>query len=264
MEANPRVVFERLFGDIGNTDAAMQRARARRQSSILDSVLEKIGRLKRQLGPRDQSRLAEYLDSLREVERRIEAAERPSGRDLPVIESPAGIPASYDAHVRLMYDLQVLAYQCDMTRVISFQVGREHSGMTYPQIGVSDSHHPISHHGGDKSKMAKVAKINTYHMTLFAYYLEKLRSTADGDGSLLDSLILLYGSGLSDGNRHDYHDVPVLLAGGTGGRLKGDRYLRFPSGTKLSNLQLTMLHVTGVAVDSFGDSTGELSNIFSH
>jgi hypothetical protein len=263
MEANPRVVFERLFGDIGSTDANTLRARTRRQTSILDSVFDKVGRLKRQIGPGDRVRLEQYLDSVREVERRVQNAAEQGTRDWPSFEAPAGIPSSYDAHVRLMFDLQALAYQSDMTHVISFQVGREHSGMTYPQIGVSDAHHPISHHGGDKSKMAKVAKINAYHVSLFAYYLDTLRSIPDGDGTLLDNVLLLYGSALSDGNKHDYRDVPVLIAGGAGGQAKGGRYIKYPRGSKLSDLQLTILNAIGAHSDSFGDSSGDLPGLLS-
>jgi hypothetical protein len=261
MEANPRAVFHRLFGDVGSTDAAARRAHMQQQRSILDSVTDKVARLKRQIAPDDRHTLDQYLASVREVERRIQNAEAQGERELPVLTQPSGIPVAYDDHVRLMCDLQVLAYQCDMTRVATFQIGREHSGMTFPQIGVPDAHHPLSHHGTDAGKIAKLAKINTHHVTLLAYYLDKLRSTPDGDGSLLDHVLVLYGSGLSDGNTHDFHNVPILLAGGGGG-LRGGRHLRYPKGSRLSDLDLTLLRNIGVSIDAFGDSTGELAGVF--
>ena len=255
METNPRTVFERVFGDIGSTDAAAQAARMRRQQSILDAVADKIDRLQRGLGARDRDRLAEYLDAVREIERRIQNVEEQQSRELPVVDAPAGVPASYEEHVKLMFDMQVLACQTDMTRIITFQVGREQSGMTYPQIGVSDSHHPITHHGGNVGKIANVAKINTYHATLFRYFLEKLHSTRDGDGSLLDNMLILYGSGISDGDKHSIADLPVLLAGGAAGRLKGGRHIRYQSGTPLVSLQLTLLQMLGVHVEKFGNTS---------
>lgn len=261
MEANPRLVFERLFGDIGTTDPAVRLARITRQRSILDAVIGKVDQLRNGLGQQDRAKLDEYLEAVREVERRIQNAEGQGTRELPVFESPAGIPFSYDDHVRVMFDLQVLAYQTDLTRVITFQIGREQSGATYPQIGVSDSHHPISHHGGDARKIANVAKINTYHATLFAYFLEKLRSTADGAGSLLDHSIIVYGSALSDGNRHSHVNVPTLVVGGGSGQLKGGWHVKYPQGTPLSNLQLTLLHKLGVPVERFGNSTGTLTGL---
>jgi hypothetical protein len=252
MEPNPRAVFEALFGDAGTTDAAATSTRLQRQRSILDAVADKLNRLQRDLGPRDRDRLAEYLDAVREIERRIQNAEQQRARELPAVDEPAGVPDSYDEHVKLMFDLQVLAFQTDMTRIITFQVGREQSGMTYPQIGVSDSHHPITHHAGDAKKIANVAKINTYHASLFAYYLEKLRATREGDGTLLDNMLLLYGSGIGDGNKHSYVDVPVVLAGGAAGHVKPGRHVKYASPTPLANLQLTMLHMLGVPIDKFG------------
>ena len=256
-EANPRVVFERLFGSVDSTDPAARKARLRRQGSIIDSVLDKVDRLQGKLGPRDRDKLNEYLQSVREIERRIQNAET-QGRELPVVESPTGIPVSYDEHARLMFDMQTLALQTDTTRVITFQVGREQSGATYPQIGVSDSHHPISHHGGDKNKIASLQKINTYHATLFGYFLEKLGSTSDGEGTLLDHVIVLYGSAISEGNRHDIRNLPILLAGAGAGQVKGGRHIKYPEGTqRLTNLQLTLLNKLGVPTEKFGDSTGE-------
>ena len=257
VEANPRVVFDRLFGGLDSTDPALQKARRHRQSSIMDSVLDKVHQLQGGLGGRDREKLNEYFESVREIERRIQNAEL-QGRELPVVDAPAGIPVSYDEHARLMFDMQVLALQTDTTRVITFQIGREQSGATYPQIGVSDSHHPISHHGGDKNKIASLQKINTYHTTLFSYFLDKLRSTADGDGTLLDKVAVLYGSAISEGNSHDIRNLPLLLAGGGAGRLESGRHILYPEGTqRLTNLQLTLLNTLGVATDEFGDSTGE-------
>ena len=222
VETNPRVVFDRLFGNVDSTDPAVRAARLRRQGSILDSVLEKVDRLQGGLGTRDRAKLDEYLQSVREIERRIQNAES-QGRELPVVESPAGIPVSYDEHARLMFDMQALAFQTDTTRVITFQIGREQSGATYPQIGVSDSHHPISHHGGDRNKIESLAKINAYHASLFAYFLERLASMPDGDdGTVLDNVVTLYGSAISEGNSHDVRNLPLLLAGGGGGRI-GER-----------------------------------------
>ena len=204
MENDPRVVFERLFGEGGTTDAKVRAARLRADRSILDSVLEKTTSLQQRLGTKDRSKLADYLEAIRDVERRIQLAEAQSATNVavPVVAQPAGVPSGYDEHAKLMFDLQVLAYQSDLTRVITFMMGREISGRTYPEIGVNEAHHPISHHQNDQVKIATVAKINTFHTTLFAYYLEKLRATPDGDGSLLDHVLLLYGSGMSDSNAH--------------------------------------------------------------
>ncbi len=257
VETNPRVVFDRLFGRIDSTDPEVRRARLQRQRSIIDSVLDKVDRLQGNLGRRDQAKLDEYLQSVREIERRIQVAET-QGRELPLVESPAGIPVSYDDHARLMFDMQALALQTDTTRVITFQIGREQSGATYPQIGVSDSHHPISHHGGDKNKIASLAKINVYHATLFAYFLEKLATTSDGDATLLDNVITLYGSAISEGNSHDIRNLPLVLAGGGAGRIKGGRHVKYPDQTqRLTNLQLTLLNKLGIPTETFGDSTGE-------
>ena len=192
VEANPRVVFERLFGSIDSTDPSVRQARLRRQASLIDSVLDKVHGLEVRLDGSDRVKLGEYLESVREIERRIQNAET-NGRELPLVESPAGIPVSYDEHAKLMFDMQTLAFQTDTTRVITFQVGREQSGATFPQIGVSDSHHPISHHGGDRNKIASLAKINTYHTALFGYFLDRLGATPDGEGTLLDNVMVMYG-----------------------------------------------------------------------
>jgi hypothetical protein len=261
MEHNPRAVFERLFGDGGTSGTAARLARMRRDRSILDSVTEKVSQLERGLGARDRAKLGEYLDAVRDVERRIQNAEEQSARELPVIEQPAGIPASFSEHAKLMFDLQVLAYQSDLTRVVTFMMGREFSGRTYPEIGVPDAHHPISHHQGDAEKLAKLAKINRFHVELFTSYVEKLKSTADGDGSLLDHMVLVYGAGMSDSNAHSPENLPVLLLGGANGLMKGGRHLRFDPDTPLGNLHVTLLGKLGIEVDRLGDSNDRLEQL---
>lgn len=251
---NPRVVFERLFGDSGSTDPKVRLARLRQQRSVLDSVTEEVAGLQGALPVADRTKLTEYLDAIRSVERRIELAEARGDVDMPLIANPEGIPANWEEHVNLMFDLQVLAYQCDLTRVITLMLGREHSGMTYPQIGVPDAHHPISHHQGEPDKVAKVAKINQYHMQMFARYLGKLQSVRDGDGTLLDSLTLMYGAGIADSNSHSPTNIPMILAGGG---IKGGRHVNFKN-TPLANLHLTLLDRFGVQVDKIGDSTGRV------
>jgi hypothetical protein len=259
MQYNPRAVFERLFGDAGSTDAKARLTRIRQQRSLLDSVREDVASLSGGLGPSDRGKLTEYLDAVRDVERRIERAESQSGRDLPVIDRPAGAPASYEDHVKLMFDLEVLAYQTDLTRVITLMLGREFSGTTYPQIGVPDAHHPISHHALEVEKIAKVAKINAYHVQLFSYLLERLRATPDGDGTLLDHITLIYGTGLADSNAHATSNVPVVLAGGGAGWLKGGRHVRYDD-VPLANLHLTLLDRFGVHWNTMGDSTGRVDD----
>jgi hypothetical protein len=257
-ETNPRIVFERLFGTSGSSDAAVRLARIKRSASVLDSVREKVGDLQRGLASDDRAKLGEYLESVRDVERRLQKAEEQSTREVPEVESPAGIPVSYDEHARLMFDLQVLAYRSDLTRVITFMFGRELSGATYPQIGVTDSHHPITHHLNEAENVVKVAKINAYHASLFAYFVRKLHETPDGDGSLLDHLVMLYGSPISDGNSHSPDNLPIVLVGGGGGRLKGARHVKYEKGMLLPNLQLTLLDKLGVHIDHLGNSTGKL------
>jgi hypothetical protein len=254
---NPRVVFERLFGDTGTTDAKVRLARARQQRSILDSVTEEVARLQGALPNTDRAKLTEYLAAIRDVEQRIQMAEAQSDRELPLVDHPPGIPADWEEHIKLMIDLQVLAYQCDLTRVITFMVGREHSGMTYPQIGVPDAHHPISHYAGELEKIEKVAKINAYHARMFAYYLEKLQNTQDGDGTLLDHMTMMYGAGIADSNSHDPYDIPIVMAGKGTGFLKGGRHIRFKD-VPLANLHLTLMDQFGVVMDKFGDSTGRV------
>ncbi len=259
-ENNPRVVFERLFGDSVSTDPKARRARIAQDKSVLDSVIQEAATLKGSLGQNDRVKIVEYLDSIRDVERRIQRAEEQSARELPIVEHPAGVPAAFDDHVQLMCDLQVLAYQADLTRVATFMLGREFSGVTYPQIGVPDAHHPITHHQQEPEKIVKVAKINAYQVTKFAYLLERMRATPDGDGSLLDHATLIYGTGMGDCNAHDPRNVPVLLAGGGAGHLKGGRHIRYPKETPLANLHLTLLDKFGVPLDRIGDSTGRIDD----
>ena len=261
MENNPRAVFERLFGDSDTTDPAARLARVVRDRSILDSVTETVGDLQRALGARDRAKLTEYLEAVRDVERRIQKAEAESARELPVVERPTGsILASFEEYAKLMFDLQVLAYQSDLTRVIAFMIGKELSSRTYPEIGVPDQHHPLSHHQSDPQKLEKLTRINAFHMSLFAYYLNRLQSTADGEGSLLDHVMLVYGSGMSNSNLHIPHKLPILVAGGRD-YVAGGRHLRFADGTPLTNLYLTMLNKVGVPVERVGDSTGRFDEL---
>ena len=253
---NPRLVFERLFGDSRSTDPKERRGRMRQQKSILDSVTQEVSRFKGALPQRDQTKLTEYLDSVRGVERRIQNAET-ENRELPVVDHPDGIPANWEDHIKLMFDLMVLAYQSDLTRVITLMVGHEQSGMTYPQIGVPDAHHPISHHQREPEKVAKTAKINAYHVKMFTYLLERLRDTPDGDGTLLDHMTMIYGAGIADSNSHAPVNIPFLLAGGGAGNLKGGRHTNL-KGVPLANLHLTLMDQFGVSWDRIGDSTGRL------
>jgi hypothetical protein len=258
VEVDPRAVFERLFGGSETTDRRGRLERLQRQRSILDSVGNDLLRLQNGLGPGDRTKLNDYLEAVREIERRIQKAEADSDRTLPVVQQPSGVPATFEEHARLMFDLMALAYQTDLTRVCTFMIGREQSTRTYPEIGVPEPHHPVSHHQQRPEYLAKLAKINVFHMALYAAFLEKLRSTKDGDGTLLDHVVMLYGSGLSNPDDHNHHDLPILLAGGGGGQIKGGRHLNYPLDTPLANLHLTLLARMGVAVDRFGDSTGAL------
>ena len=257
-ETNPRIVFERLFGDVGNTSAEVRRARAQQKRSILDAVMGKVVRLKAGLAPYDQRKVDEYLQAAREIERRIELVEQQADRELPSVAAPVGIPISYEEHAKLMFDLMVLAYQTDMTRVISFMVGREESGATYPQIGVTEPHHPLSHHQDNGEKVEKLAKINAYHMQLFSEFLLKLHATPDGDGSLLDHLMILYGSAIRNSNKHTTNDLPILVAGGGSGEIAGGRHVVFAEDTPLTDLQYTMLVKLGVPVEAFAGSEREI------
>ena len=260
-EAHPRMVFETLFGEGGSM--ADRRAALRKRASLLDWITEDIASLKRKLGPGDQARVSQYLDTVREVERRIQKAETDAADNpLPDLDRPLGVPAAYADHARLMFDLQVLALQGDITRVITFQLARETSGRTYPEIGVPDPHHPLSHHGNDPAKVARMAKINQFHVSLFAYYLERLKATPDGNGSLLDHSLILYGSGMGNPNIHDHTNLPILVAGGAAGGMKGGRHLRYEKPTPLANLHLTLLDKVGVHLDSFADSKGKVDGLF--
>ncbi len=261
VEDNPRRLFERLFGDGESTDPAERLARLREQRTILDFVREDISRLKADLGAGDRRKLEEYVEAVRDVERRIEKAEEQSGRKLPVVERPGGAPDNFSEHAKLMIDLQILAYQADLTRVTTFMLAREGTWRSYPDIGVPDAHHAMTHHQMDPQKIAKVIRINKHHVSMFAYMIEKMRSIRDGEGSLLDHSMLLYGSSLSDGNKHTHHDLPLVLAGGGAGRLRGGRHLRFPRETPMNNLLLSMLDAAGVPIDRLGDSTGKLEGL---
>jgi hypothetical protein len=258
MENNPRAVFERLFGDSNSTDPAAVRARIAHDRSVIDSVNEKLADLRREIGPADRLKVDEYLEGIRDAERRIQKAEEQSQVELPLVQQPEGIPAGFEDHVKLMFDLQLLAYQTDLTRVITFMMGREVSSRTYPEIGVPDAHHPLSHHEYDPHKIATMAKINVFHATLFAAYLKRLRDTPDGDGSLLDHIVMLYGCGMSDSNAHSPVNVPVLVLGGGSGTLKGGRHLKYSGDPPLANLMVTIVDKLGIPIEKLGNSTGKL------
>jgi hypothetical protein len=256
VETDPRKVFRRMFGSGGTPEERM--ARMREDRSILDSVMEDVGRLQLSIGPADNLRVVEYLDAIRDVERRIQRTEQ-RNLDAPShLSMPLGVPDTFEEHIALMFDLQHLAYQADITRVISFLIGRELSNRTYPAIDIYDTHHSVSHHQDKAEKKAKIAKINTYHVQHLAKFLEKLQSTPDGDGSLLDHTMLLYGSGLSDGNRHNHSPLPILLLGGAAGRVQGGRHIQYVPETPMTNLLLTMLDKVGVPTEQLGDSSGRL------
>ncbi|NKB33011.1 MAG: DUF1552 domain-containing protein [Pseudomonadales bacterium] len=256
MENNPRAIFERLFGDTGSTDPEVRRARLSKDASLLDSVTERARDMSKQLGASDQTKLGQYLEAVRDVERRIQMAEAQSDRELPVVDQPAGIPDTFSEHARLMFDMMALAWETDMTRVATFMMGREITGRTYAEIGVPDAHHPISHHQRDPVKLEKLLKINQYHMTFFAEFLERLRSSEDTEGSMLDSSMVLYGAGMADSNSHYSRDLPLLLAGNV---RHGGYHLQYPDATPLSNLHLSLLDKLGTPIETLGDSTGRLS-----
>jgi len=260
-EAHPRIVFERLFGEGEGADG--RRAALRARASLLDSFSDDIARLKRRVGMTDRVRVDQYLDTIREIERQIQRAESGAASDpMPDIDRPVGVPAAFADHAKLMFDLQVLAFQADITRVVTFQLARELNNRTYPEIGVPDPHHPTSHHGNDPEKLAKIAKINQFHVSLFAYFLEKLKATREGDGSLLDNTVYLYGSGLGNSSIHDHDNLPILVAGGAACGIKGGHHIRYETGTPLANLHLTLLDRVGVRLDKFGDSTGKIEDLF--
>jgi hypothetical protein len=257
-EWNPRSVFEKLFGDSGSTDRAAREARLRQHKSILDSVTAKLTSLKNQLGPQDQVKVDEYAEAIRDVERRIQKAEEQRDVELPAMEQPLGAPPVFEDHLALMLDLQVLAFQSDLTRVITFMLSKEQSARPYPQIGVPEAHHPLSHHNDVPELIAQMSKINRYHAQLFAQYLTKLRATPDGDGSLLDHMTILYGAGISNSNRHSGDNLPLLVMGGGAGRLKGGRHLTYADKPSNANLLVTLMDKLDVPVEKLGGSTGKL------
>ncbi len=258
MEFNPRAVFEKLFGDSGSTDRAAREARLRQHKSILDSVNDKLATLRQSLGAQDQVKVNEYAESVRDVERRIQRAEEQRDLDLPAMDMPQGVPPEFEDHLALMLDLQVLAFQSDLTRVISFMISKEQSARPYPQIGVPEAHHPLSHHGDVPDLVARMSKINRYHTELFAKYLARLRATPDGDGSLLDNTTILYGSGISNSNRHSGDNLPILLMGGGAGRLPSGRHISYTGAPSMANLLVTLMDKMDVPVERLGGSTGKL------
>ena len=260
-EAHPRIVFESLFGEGGSV--AERHAALRQRASLLDSFNDALSRLQRNLGPGDRSRVRQYLDTVREVERRIQKAEA-DAEEHPMrdLDRPIGVPAAYADHARLMFDLQVLAMQGDVTRVITFQLARETSNRTYPEIGVPDPHHPLSHHGNDPAKIERMSKVNAFHVSLFAEYLQKLKATPEGNGTLLDHALILYGSGIGNPNVHDHTNLPILVAGGSATGLKGNRQISYGNPTPLANLYLTLLDKVGIHLDSFADSKGKVNELF--
>ncbi len=259
-EAHPRIVFEKLFGEGGTPED--RRAALSRRSSLLDFVTEDIRRLKRELGSSDRSKVDDYLTSVREVERRIQRAEaNTEDNPLPDLDRPTGVPEVYADHAKLMFDLQLLAMQGDITRVFSFQLARETSTRAYPEIGIDDSHHPLSHHGNDPAKIERMAKINQFHLSLFADFITKLGETPEGNVTLLDTSLFMYGSGMGNPNLHDHSDLPVIIAGGSALGVKGNRHIVYDKPTPLANLHLSMMDKAGVQIDSFGDSTGLLDDV---
>jgi hypothetical protein len=260
MEVNPRKVFERMFGQGGSPAERQQRNLEER--SMLDAITREANDLSRGLGARDRSTMSDYLDNVREIERRIQRASNEQDKaDLKLPEAPAGIPYSYEEHVRMMYDLAALAWQANVTRVFTYMVAREVSNRTYPQIGVPDGHHATSHHQNKPEKIEKLVKIQNYHIGLFADFLKKLQSTPDGDGNLLDHSVILFGSNMSNSNLHNHFPLPNLIAGSAAGRIKGGRHLRYADHTPMSNLLITMLDRVGVPTDHLGDSTGEMTQL---
>jgi hypothetical protein len=258
MEWNPRAVFEKLFGDSGSTDRSARARRLAQHKSILDSVTGKLADLKKELGPQDQVKMNEYTDAVRDVERRIQMAERQSNIELPTLEQPLGAPPVFEDHLALMMDLKVLALQSDLTRVISFMISKEQSPRPYPQIGVPEAHHPLSHHNNIPELIEKMSKINRYHVQLFSQYLAKLKATPDGDGSLLDHMTILYGAGLSNSNGHSGENLPQMLVGGSAGKIKGGRHLKFPNKPSQANLLLTIMDKMDYPVEKVGGSNGKL------
>lgn len=260
-EAHPRIVFESLFGEGGSM--AERRAALRKKASLLDAFQQDIHRLERQLGASDRARVGQFVESIREVERRIQKAEA-DAKEHPMrdLDRPVGVPAAYADHARLMFDLQLLALQGDVTRVITFQLARETSNRTYPEIGVPDPHHPLSHHGNDPAKIERMSKINAFHVSLFAEFLQKLKATPEGEGTLLDNTLYLYGSGIGDPNIHDHTNLPIIVAGGKATGIKGNRHISYAKPAPLANLHLTLLDKAGVRLDKFADSNGKVDDLF--
>jgi Protein of unknown function (DUF1552) len=258
MEYNPRAVFEKLFGDSGTSDRAARQVRLQQHKSILDSVSEKLADLKRELGPGDQTKVNEYADAVRDVERRIQKAEEQADVEMPALDQPPGAPPVFEDHLALMLDLQLLAFQSDLTRVISFMLSKEQSARPYPQIGVPEAHHPLSHHNDVPELVARMSKINRYHAELFSRYLTKLRATPDGEGSLLDHTTILYGSGISNSTRHSGDNLPIVLVGGGAGKLRGGRHLVYTDKPSMANLLVTLMDKLDVPVERLGGSTGKL------
>jgi hypothetical protein len=258
MEWNPRAVFERLFGDSGSTDPAAREARMRQQKSILDSVSTKLASLKKELGPSDQFKVDEFTDGVRDVERRIQRAEEQRNIELPALDQPLGAPPVFEDHLALMLDLQLLAFKADLTRVISFMIGKEQSARPYPQIGVPEAHHPLSHHNDVPELVERMSKINHYHAQLFSNYLQRLRSAPDGDGTLLDHMIILYGSGISNSQRHSGENLPLVLAGGGSGKLKGGRHIVYSGKPSIANLLVAIMEKMDMPVERVGGSNGKL------
>jgi hypothetical protein len=259
MEINPRKVFERMFGEGGS--AADRLARAEEDRSVLDAITHQVADLQRVLGAKDRRTVSDYLESVREIERRIQVAERQQQLDLDLPPAPVGIPYDFEEHIRLMYDLLALAYQADITRVATFMVAREESNKTYPQVGVHEGHHATSHHQNRPDKIEKLVRIQTYHVGLFADFLKKLDSIPDGDGTLLDHALILFGSNMSNSNVHNHFPLPNLVAGGASGRHKGGRHLKYADHTPMTNLLLALLDKAGVPIETLGDSTGALSEV---
>jgi hypothetical protein len=261
-EVNPRLAFERLFGSVDlSLDPATRARREQNRKSILDVVSEDTRKLAKTLGPADRRKIDQYLTAVREIERRIVTAEKDGHPAQPQMETPAGVPVAFSDYVKLMYDLQVLAFQTDTTRISTLMIGREGSNRVYPEVGVPESHHPITHHRNNPEWIEKVTKINAFHVGLFAYFLQKLKSTPDGEGSLLDHCLVVYGSGLSDGNNHVHADLPIVLAGRGDGSIKSGRHVAYDKGTPMTNLYLTMLDRAGVHPESIGDSTGKVEHL---
>ena len=260
MEINPRLVFDRLFGDGATPEERLERIE--QQRSILDAVTGQVRRLQGGLGASDRSRVSEYLDTVREIERRIQLAERQnSNSSLAVPDSPSGIPDDHEAHSKLMFDLMALSFQADITRISTFMMAREVSYRTFPMLGISEGFHPASHHQNNPARLENLTLINTYHVSLLAHLLERLRATPDGDGNLLDHSLILYGSGMSNSNVHNHSPLPIVVAGGAAGKMKGGRHVKYPENTPMSNLLMTILDKAGIPQESVGDSTGPLSEV---